>query len=78
MNISIEALLGILIGFISVLVTIGAGYATLRERIKATEIHITNVKNDIHEMKQLFYQVMNALNVRPRKNDDNTTSITPP
>lgn len=68
-TLSVSNVFSILIGFAGVIATLGAGYAALRERIKASEIHIKNTQEDIKELKQLFYEVMSALKVTPRNKD---------
>ena len=65
-NLSIEAVFSILVGFVGMIITLAAGWAGLRERIKASEIHIKNTQQDISELKTLFYEVMKALKVTPR------------
>lgn len=69
-TLSVEAVFSILIGFIGVIVTLAAGYAGLRERIKESEIHIKNIQQDMTELKGLFYEVMRALKITPRTKDN--------
>lgn len=66
-TLSLETAFSLLIGFAGLILTIAAGYATLRERIRTNEIHTAHIRKEITELKVMFFDVMRALNVIPRE-----------
>lgn len=54
------------LALISVLITIGAGYATLRERIKSNEIHVLYIKEAMNRLDKNITDIMRALHINRR------------
>lgn len=70
MTLSVETIFSLLIGFFGLIATMAAGYATLRERIKTTEVHINYIRKTIEIVQHDIRDIMRSMKLEPRQIND--------